>query len=153
MKRVQAGAVAVGAAVVATLTTPVLMPGLPVLVAALVAVVVGWFNLFRRRSAAMTTWHIILIASAATLALKLAGHLVPAGFLERERPARIADLLTVALLSALIAVQTLAAGTSIVIDARVPAVIVAAALFALRVPFVVVVIVAAAVAAGIRAFS
>ena len=49
-KRVQAGAVAVGAAVVATLTTPVLMPGLPVLVAALVAVVVGWFDLFRRRS-------------------------------------------------------------------------------------------------------
>ena len=90
----------------------------------------------------MTTWHIILIASAATLALKLAGHLVPAGFLERERPARIADLLTVALLAALIAVQTLAAGSSIVIDARVPAVIVAAALYALRVPFVVVVIVA-----------
>ena len=50
LKRVQAGAVAVGAAVVATLTTPVLMPGLPVLVAALVAVVVGWFDLFRRRS-------------------------------------------------------------------------------------------------------
>ena len=51
LKRVQAGAVAVGAAVVATLTTPVLMPGLPVLVAAVVAVVVGWFDLFRRRSA------------------------------------------------------------------------------------------------------
>lgn len=50
LKRVQAGAVAVGAAVVATLTTPVLMPGLPVLVAAVVAVVVGWFDLFRRRS-------------------------------------------------------------------------------------------------------
>ncbi len=100
----------------------------------------------------MTTWHIILIASAATLALKLAGHLVPAGFLERERPARIADLLTVALLAALIAVQTLAAGQTIVVDARVPAVIVAAALYALKVPFVIVVAVAAAVAAGIRAF-
>ncbi|GAA1812341.1 AzlC family ABC transporter permease [Agromyces neolithicus] len=50
LKRVQAGAVAVGAAVVATLMTPVLMPGLPVLVAAVVAVVVGWFDLFRRRS-------------------------------------------------------------------------------------------------------
>ena len=36
----------------------------------------------------MTLWHVILLASAATLALKLAGHLVPAGFLERERPAR-----------------------------------------------------------------
>jgi hypothetical protein len=98
----------------------------------------------------MTLWHVILLASAATLALKVAGHLVPAGFLERERPARIADLLTVALLAALIAVQTLGAGQSLVLDARVPAVIVAAALYAVRTPFIVVVAVAALVAAGIR---
>lgn len=51
LKTFQAGAVAVAAAVVATITTPVLMPGLPVLVAALVAVAVGWFDLFARRSA------------------------------------------------------------------------------------------------------
>ncbi|MBM7504674.1 AzlD domain-containing protein [Agromyces aurantiacus] len=98
----------------------------------------------------MTAWHVILLASAATLALKLAGHLVPAGFLQRERPARIADLLTVALLAALIAVQTLGAGQALVVDARVPAVIVAAALYAVRTPFIVVVAVAALVAAGIR---
>ena len=78
----------------------------------------------------MTVWHVILIATAATLALKLAGHLVPSGFLERERPARIADLLTVALLAALIAVQTLGAGQALTVDARVPAVIVAAAVAA-----------------------
>ncbi len=52
LKSFQTGAVAVGAAVVATLTTPVLVPGLPVLVAALVAVVVGWFDLANRRRAA-----------------------------------------------------------------------------------------------------
>ena len=98
----------------------------------------------------MTLWHVILLATAATVALKLAGHFVPAGFLERERPARIADLLTVALLAALIAVQTLGAGQSLVVDARVPAVIVAAALYAVRTPFIVVVAVAALVAAGIR---
>ena len=98
----------------------------------------------------MTLWHVILVATAATLALKLAGHFVPAGFLEKERPARIADLLTVALLAALIAVQTLGAGQSLVVDARVPAVIVAAALYAVRTPFIVVVAVAALVAAGIR---
>lgn len=98
----------------------------------------------------MTVWHVILVATAATLGLKLAGHLVPAGFLERERPARIADLLTVALLAALIAVQTLGDGQALTVDARVPAVIVAAALYAVRTPFVVVVAVAAAVAAGIR---
>jgi hypothetical protein len=101
----------------------------------------------------VTVWHIILLASAATLALKLAGYFVPAGFLERERPARIADLLTVALLAALIAVQTFADGQSLEIDARLPAVIVAAALFALRVPFVIVVFAAAGIAAAIRAFT
>jgi hypothetical protein len=98
----------------------------------------------------MTVWHVILVATAATLGLKLAGHLVPAGFLERERPARIADLLTVALLAALIAVQTLGDGRGLTVDARVPALIVAAALYAVRTPFIVVVAVAAAVAAGIR---
>lgn len=44
LRRRQAIAVGVAAAVVATITTPVLMPGLPVLVAACVAIVVGWFN-------------------------------------------------------------------------------------------------------------
>lgn len=37
-------AVGVAAAVVATFLTPSLMPGIPVLVAALVAIMVGWFN-------------------------------------------------------------------------------------------------------------
>ncbi len=37
-------AVGIAAAVVATLLTPVLMPGLPVIVAAVVAIVVGWTN-------------------------------------------------------------------------------------------------------------
>lgn len=49
LKRFQAGAVAVGAAVVATIATPVLMPGLPVLVAASVALLVGWFDWFDRK--------------------------------------------------------------------------------------------------------
>jgi len=40
----QAIAVGAAAAVVAACLTPWLMPGLPVLIAALVAVVVGWFN-------------------------------------------------------------------------------------------------------------
>ena len=37
-------AVGIAAAVVSTMLTPVLMPGIPVLIAAVVAVVVGWFN-------------------------------------------------------------------------------------------------------------
>lgn len=98
----------------------------------------------------MTVWQIIILASIAVLALKLVGYLVPPSFVEKPTPARIANLLTVALLAALIAVQTLGAGQAIVFDARVPAIIVAAILFALRVPFIVVVIAAAGVAALIR---
>lgn len=37
-------AVGVAAAVVATILTPLLIPGMPVLIAAVVAIVVGWFN-------------------------------------------------------------------------------------------------------------
>ena len=44
LKQRQAIAVGVAAAVVADALTPVLMPGMPVLVAAVVAIVVGWFN-------------------------------------------------------------------------------------------------------------
>lgn len=44
LRRVQPIAVGLAAATVATLLTPVLMPGLPVLVAAVVAIVVGWSN-------------------------------------------------------------------------------------------------------------
>ncbi|MBS1673093.1 MAG: AzlC family ABC transporter permease [Actinobacteria bacterium] len=54
LRKRQAIAVGIAAAVVATALTPVLIPGLPVLVAALVAIVVGWFNWFAPRPAAST---------------------------------------------------------------------------------------------------
>jgi len=44
LKQRQAIAVGIAAAVVASALTPFIMPGLPVLVAAVVAIVVGWFN-------------------------------------------------------------------------------------------------------------
>jgi predicted branched-subunit amino acid permease len=44
LKQRQAIAVGVAAAVVAASLTPLLMPGIPVLIAAMVAIVVGWFN-------------------------------------------------------------------------------------------------------------
>ncbi len=49
LKERQAIAVGIAAAVVAAALTPVLMPGLPVLVAAVVAVVVGWFDWLGRK--------------------------------------------------------------------------------------------------------
>jgi predicted branched-subunit amino acid permease len=51
LKRRQAIAVGIASAVVAAALTPTLMPGLPVLVAAAVAVVVGWFNWLGRDDA------------------------------------------------------------------------------------------------------
>lgn len=98
----------------------------------------------------MTLWSAIALASVICLALKVSGYLVPPRLLEAPRPARIADLLTVALLAALVSVQTLGVGQQIVVDARVPAVLVAAGLLLLRAPFLVVVVAAAAVAAALR---
>lgn len=98
----------------------------------------------------MTMWTAVLVASIVCVALKAVGYLIPPRWTAAPRPTRIADLLTVALLAALVAVQTLAAGQEVVVDARVPAVLVAAGLLLLRAPFLVVVIAAALVAALLR---
>ena len=98
----------------------------------------------------MTLWTAVLLASVPCLALKATGYLLPARWLDAPRPARIADLLTVALLAALVVVQTVAAGPAIVIDARLPAVGVAAVLLWVRAPFLVVVAGAAVTAALLR---
>ncbi|BDZ46684.1 AzlD domain-containing protein [Naasia aerilata] len=98
----------------------------------------------------MTVWHIVLLGSIACLALKFAGYLVPARVLETPTASRTANLVTVALLAALIAVQTLSTGPALVFDARVPAVLAAVVLFALRVPFVLAVLAAAVIAAVLR---
>ena len=101
----------------------------------------------------LTIWQIILLASIAVLLLKLLGYLLPPSLTEKPVPARIAGLLTVALLSALIVTQTVGLGHSVTIDARLPALVVAAGLFALRVPFIVVIIISAATAALIRSLT
>jgi branched-subunit amino acid ABC-type transport system permease component len=52
LKALQPIVVAVAAAVIAVLLSPVLSPGLPILVAALAAVIVGGFNLFKPKTQA-----------------------------------------------------------------------------------------------------
>jgi hypothetical protein len=93
----------------------------------------------------------VLAASALCFALKLAGYLLPEHLVTGERVSRVAALLTVALLAALVAVQTLGDGQGLTVDARVPALAVAATALLLRVPFVAVVVLAAGTAAGLRA--
>lgn len=100
----------------------------------------------------MSVWSAILLAALICLALKAAGYLVPPKALEAPRTARISDLLTVALLAALVAVQTLGDGQAITVDARVPALLVAGGLLWLRQSFLVVVFAAALVAALLRLF-
>ncbi|MBT2485329.1 MULTISPECIES: AzlD domain-containing protein [unclassified Microbacterium] len=100
----------------------------------------------------MSLWSAILLAAVICLALKAAGYLVPPKVLEAPRPARISDLLTVALLAALVAVQSLGDGQAITVDARVPALLVAGGLLWLRQSFLVVVVAAALVAALLRLF-
>jgi Branched-chain amino acid transport protein (AzlD) len=98
----------------------------------------------------VTAWPAILAACAACFAVKLAGYLAPHSWLERPRVVRIAGLVTVALLAALVAVQTFATGRSLHPDARIPALAVAAILLWRRAPFVVVVAAAAVTAAVLR---
>jgi len=100
----------------------------------------------------MSSWNVVLLASVLVLGLKIAGYLVPPRVLEKPTPARVATLLTVALLAALVVTQTIqgAGGHPVAIDARLPAVGVAGVLLALRAPFIVVVVAAAVVAALLR---
>ena len=98
----------------------------------------------------MTLWTAVLAASLLCMALKALGYLIPARWFDAPAPSRIVDLLTVALLGALVAVQTLGVGQQIVVDARVPALLVAAGLLMVRAPFLVVVVAAALVAALLR---
>jgi len=95
-------------------------------------------------------WGAVLLAGLACLAIKVAGHVLPEHWLAQPRIARTAALVTVALLAALVAVQTATSGGRLVLDARLPALAVAAVALVLRAPFVVVVVLAAATAAGLR---
>jgi hypothetical protein len=98
----------------------------------------------------MSLWSAVLISSALVYSWKLFGYLVPERFVSNPKIKELAALLTVALLAALVGIQTFVSTEGLSIDARVPAIVAAGILFYLRVPFVVVVVVAAAIAALIR---
>ncbi len=99
------------------------------------------------------TWAAILLTSAGCYVLKVAGLLVPRAWLEQPMVARVAALLPVALLAALAAVQTFAVDTRLVLDARLAGVAAGVLALVFRAPFLVVVFVAAATSAGVRALS
>ena len=98
----------------------------------------------------MTLWVGVLVASALVYSWKLLGHLVPERFVKNPSIRSLAALLTVAMLAGLVGVQTFVSAEGISLDARAAALAVAAVLFYLRVPFIFVVIAAAAVASLLR---
>jgi len=95
-------------------------------------------------------WAPLLVAAAACYAIKLSGLSLPHRFLQDPRIQRTVPLLPVALLAALIAINTFSSGTHLVVDARAASLAVAGIAVVLRAPFLVVVVAAAATAALVR---
>lgn len=96
-------------------------------------------------------WAAVLIASLGTYLEKAAGYVLPSRLLENAALRRLTAVMPIALLAALVAVQTFASGQTLVLDARALALAVAIVALLLRAPFIVVVLVAAVTAALLRA--
>ncbi|WFP17256.1 AzlD domain-containing protein [Citricoccus muralis] len=98
----------------------------------------------------MSLWFWILLASVIAFATKFVGYLMPQAWLEHERVLRTANAVTIGLLAALVAMNALGDGTSLTADSRIGALVAAAVALIHRAPFLVVVLVGAIVAAGLR---
>lgn len=96
-------------------------------------------------------WAAVLIGSLGCYLEKLFGFILPPALLDRPMIRSVAALLPIAMLSALVAVQTFGSGQSLVIDARLAGVAVAVVALLLRAPFLAVVLAAAITAALLRA--
>ncbi len=100
----------------------------------------------------MSLWATVVVASVLSFLLKLSGYVVPQRWLEGPRISRVTGLLPVALLSALVITQAFTTSSgSPTLDARAAGVGVAVVALLLRAPFLVVIVLAAATAAGLRA--
>ena len=95
-------------------------------------------------------WAAVIGAGLGCYLLKLAGLSIPPKVLDHPVVERVADLIPVALLAALVAVQVLATDGALVLDARLVGLAVAFVLLLVRAPFLVVVFGAALVAALVR---
>jgi hypothetical protein len=95
-------------------------------------------------------WTAIILTAVGAYLLKLAGLSIPGSLLEHPLVHRIADLMPVALLAALVAVQVFSEGPSLTLDARAAGLAVAVLALLLRAPFIVVVLVAALTAGILR---
>lgn len=95
-------------------------------------------------------WLAIGLTAAGCYALKWIGLALPSHWLETPWVRRATELLPVALLAALVAVQAFGGGSGLVLDARAAGLAAGAVAVLLRAPFLVVVLVAAVTAALVR---
>jgi branched-subunit amino acid transport protein len=96
-------------------------------------------------------WLVVMLVGAATIAFKASGPLLLGG---RELPGRLSAvlfLLAPALLAALVVTQAVGGDREIVLDARLAGLGAGIVALALRAPLIAVIVVAAAVAALVRA--
>lgn len=99
----------------------------------------------------MTTWLVVGLVAAVTVALKAAGPVVLG---DRPLPPvvmRALGLLAPALLAGLVATNVFDGGRRLVVDARLAGIAAAAVAVRLRAPTLAIVVTAAAVTAGVRA--
>ena len=98
----------------------------------------------------MNLWLLIVAACVVGFLTKLLGYLVPKKWLTNPRIARVAGTLTIGLLASLTVANAVATGQELAVDSRLGALVAAAVALWLKAPFLVVVIVGAAAAAGLR---
>jgi uncharacterized membrane protein len=98
----------------------------------------------------VSLWFWIIAAGAVAFLTKLLGYLVPRKWLTNPRVARVAGTLTIGLLASLTVANTVATGPHLILDSRLGALVAAAIALWLKAPFLVVVVVGAAAAAGLR---
>src|SRR5699024_6008886 len=96
-------------------------------------------------------WVAVIAASVLSFAQKWIAYQAPPAVLEGPRVSRLATPLPAPRAGGRVATQAAASGTEIVLDARLAGLAAAVVLLVLRAPFLVVVVGAAMVAAGLRA--
>ena len=94
-------------------------------------------------------WVATIGTSLIAFALKFTGHSIPVHWLEHPTIVRINSLIPIALLSALVAVQTFTEKSKLMVDHRLAGVGVAVIALLLKAPFPVVVLSAAVTSAAI----
>jgi branched-subunit amino acid transport protein len=96
------------------------------------------------------TWQVVVLVGAGTIAIKAAGPVLLGGRPLPKRVTGVVELLAPAVLGALVAVQTLGAGQSLVVDERMIGVAAAGIALWRKAPLLVVVVVAASATALAR---